>query len=435
MRQLTALIMMLLLIPLASEAQLLKKISRRAKERVNDRILQKTDEIVDKGFDKAEQAGKHTASKNTGTSTAGSDKTDQPVPAGSYFPDTASAPDGNFSVYSKFDFIPGERLLFYDDFSVDHKGDFPAQWNTNGSGEVVVLSGTEGRWLAIPDHTISFPEINGKLPENFTVEFDLFYPAGLRRPPVTFGFSANPDPSKGGVAYKKLFYFLIHHAENKVIYGTNVYGGQGISKEYTANAMAGKIIRVSIAVNGKRIRLYLDDKKLFDLPRAFDDVALRNNFHFRAGELIPAPETPFFVGNLRIAAGESDLRSKLIKEGRWTTTGILFAVNAAGVRPESYAVLKQIASVLREHKDLHIKITGHTDSDGEEAHNLTLSRNRALAVKNILVNTFGIRASRLSTDGRGESDPVADNSTAEGKAKNRRVEFRKEPDHLPEASR
>src|SRR3546814_2393391 len=78
-----------------------------------------------------------------------------------------------FRVYSKFDFIPGERVLFYEDFSVDNTGDFPARWNTNGSGEVVSLSGQAGKWLKIPDNTTSFPETGTALPENFTIEFDL----------------------------------------------------------------------------------------------------------------------------------------------------------------------------------------------------------------------------------------------------------------------
>jgi outer membrane protein OmpA-like peptidoglycan-associated protein len=69
------------------------------------------------------------------------------------------------------------------------------------------------------------------------------------------------------------------------------------------------------------------------------------------------------------------------------------------------------------------KIVGHTDADGNYASNLDLSKRRALSVKNELVKTFGIDASRLETDGMGETKPVALNDTPSNKALNRRVEF------------
>jgi outer membrane protein OmpA-like peptidoglycan-associated protein len=70
-----------------------------------------------------------------------------------------------------------------------------------------------------------------------------------------------------------------------------------------------------------------------------------------------------------------------------------------------------------------VKIVGHTESDGSDADNLSLSKRRAESVKNSLVKDFGIDASRFAIDGKGESQPVDKNTTAEGKANNRRVEF------------
>jgi len=72
-----------------------------------------------------------------------------------------------------------------------------------------------------------------------------------------------------------------------------------------------------------------------------------------------------------------------------------------------------------------VKIIGHTDSDGGAADNVNLSKRRAEAVKLELVKDFGIDASRLQTDGKGASEPIASNSTTQGKANNRRVEFLK----------
>lgn len=79
--------------------------------------------------------------------------------------------------------------------------------------------------------------------------------------------------------------------------------------------------------------------------------------------------------------------------------------------------------MLKENNSLKVKITGYTDSDGDAGLNLTLSRKRSNAVKDMLSKEFGIEASRMETDGKGASDPVADNKTSAGKAQNRRVEF------------
>ena len=124
-----------------------------------------------------------------------------------------------------------------------------------------------------------------------------------------------------------------------------------------------------------------------------------------------------------ISAGAPDTRNKLITEGKFVTSGILFDVNSDKIKPESYGVMKDIANVLSENSAVRVKIIGHTDSDGSDADNLALSKKRAESVKTSLVKDFGIDVSRLETDGKGESQRVDKNTTAEGKANNRRVEF------------
>ena len=131
----------------------------------------------------------------------------------------------------------------------------------------------------------------------------------------------------------------------------------------------------------------------------------------------------YLVNNIKLAVGVPDTRNKLITEGKFVTRGILFDVNSDKIKPESYGVLKDIANVLTENSTVKVKIIGHTDADGSDADNLTLSKNRAASVKTSLVKDFGIDAARLETDGKGESQPIDKNTTAEGKANNRRVEF------------
>jgi outer membrane protein OmpA-like peptidoglycan-associated protein len=85
--------------------------------------------------------------------------------------------------------------------------------------------------------------------------------------------------------------------------------------------------------------------------------------------------------------------------------------------------MKEIATALNESPTLKVIIVGHTDSDGDDAKNLDLSKRRAISVKNAFSTEYGIEALRIETDGKGETVPIAPNSTSEGKAKNRRVEL------------
>ena len=113
----------------------------------------------------------------------------------------------------------------------------------------------------------------------------------------------------------------------------------------------------------------------------------------------------------------------MLTDGKWVTHGILFDVNSDRVKAESYGALKEISNVLAESKDVKVQVVGNTDSDGDDAQNLDLSKRRAAAVRDVLVKQFGIDGARLMTDGKGESQPIDKNDTPAGKANNRRVEF------------
>jgi len=130
-----------------------------------------------------------------------------------------------------------------------------------------------------------------------------------------------------------------------------------------------------------------------------------------------------YIANVRFAESTPDMRSKLINEGKFVTSGIYFNTGSDKIKPESFGILKEIAEVLKSSNDVRIKIVGHTDSDGGDESNLALSKERAQSVKNALTNSYGIEVSRIETDGKGETAPVAPNTSKEGKANNRRVEF------------
>jgi len=103
-------------------------------------------------------------------------------------------------------------------------------------------------------------------------------------------------------------------------------------------------------------------------------------------------------------------------------TGILFDVDQTNVKPAAQTNLQNLASSLKKNGETNIMIIGHTDNTGTAAHNMDLSVRRADAVKNYITGN-GIDASRLTTQGKGETEPIADNATAKGRAQNRRVEI------------
>ncbi|HEY5462372.1 MAG TPA: OmpA family protein [Hanamia sp.] len=129
-----------------------------------------------------------------------------------------------------------------------------------------------------------------------------------------------------------------------------------------------------------------------------------------------------FLKNIRIAAGGIDIYKKITTDGKIIMHGILFDVDKATLKPESMGSINQIYNLMKKQADLKFEIDGHTDNTGDAAHNLTLSQQRADAVKVQLVN-MGIDGSRLTTKGFGDTKPISDNNTPEGKANNRRVEF------------
>lgn len=422
-------------VPVVASAQtgLLHKVKDKVRARVDQRIDQGIERSLNKSGEGLERQVSSGAAKK-------SDKKDGTPVAGKGA--EAVAPVPALQVYSRYDFVAGERIVYAEDFATDEVGEFPLEWYTNNKGEVVTLSGAGGKWLRLfPGGQFVSPALKS-LPENFTAEFDLLLhynteEEGYPLPNIQVRLmeilksdaQARNFLNKGETLSDAVVELSPAGEETSMIeYRSSLGGGTHLSNNWKTlrklDSYFGKPMHVAIWVQKERFRLWIGGEKVYDIPNAVPAKAAFNRLHFSTeASMYTEAQVGMYVSNFKIAEGAPDLRNKFLTEGKLVTTGILFDVVSDVIRPESYGVLKEIASILKDHPSLKVKITGHTDSDGDDGHNLDLSRRRAAAVRKVLSSEFKIDAGRLQTEGLGETKPVADNNSKEGKFQNRRVEF------------
>lgn len=403
----------------------------KLKNQANNKANNKADQSIDKGLD-ALEGGVKGVFKKKDKAEKTEEKTEEEVTEQAQDLDKEANPDEvkatpTLQSYSKFDFIPGEKVIFYEDFSQDAVGDFPALWNTNGSAEVVTTNLFPGHWMKFSGDAAIWTDALLNLPENYTIEFDVIPIPGENGDMTGYDFRImqainvksydhGAVPGKNGFCFTMEYFGRPGYRTYMNSEEGNDLGLIGTREGEQYKQQVNQKYHVAIWAQKARIRVYQDETKLFDLPRAFSlpDVKM-DRIRFEEGAAM--------VSNIRIAVGAPDMRNKLLTEGRLVSYGIYFDVNQDRVKPESYATLKSIADVLKENPGVRIHIDGHTDNDGADAANLDLSKRRSTSVKNELVNSFGIDASRIEAGGLGETKPVAPNDNPANKALNRRVEF------------
>ncbi len=379
-----------------SQAQLLKKLKQKAEVAAN------------KVVDKQEK-------KEDGSSTTDND-TDKTTTAGA---------QSNLKVYSKFDFVPGTTILYYDNFEKDNIGEAPLGWITSTSAEVVTIDGLEGNWLKLASSSSNHITRSKKQSwgNNFTVEFDLLIVKNTYDPRIdinlinTGGDLVTDENILRSNKKPAINFSAIIVSDNRS--RSSLYAmDRKLSDVMTENLPYNNTtpVHISMCVQGKRFRMWWNDRKLYDLA-AVSEEYLPNQLAFSFGSV---GGSDFYVNNIRIAKDVPDTRAKL-EEGK-LISNLLFFTGTAKLKPESMGALLDVSKILKD-ATAPVKIIGHTDSDGDDAANLKLSQQRANAVKDILVSQYNIDESKLTTEGRGETQPIADNKSAEGKAQNRRVEF------------
>ncbi len=429
----TKIVLTFIVLTLASSAFAQFNIKDKLKEKSANRAETRVDEGIDQGIDKIEQGvgklfrkDKKENEETSGDENESSETQDEETndsAAEKNVAATSSTP--SLKGYSKYDFVPGDQVIFYEDFSQDAIGDFPALWTTNGGGEVKTVNIAPGNWFHMnKEDAVYCYTKNISFPANFIVEFDIIPDEDFSN-----GFSFTCYEEKENMEMNDDLYpgtKGVHVSFDKDSWLTKGYnnemdgsGGWIEGQSSTNPVVRGKANHVILWIQGRRLRIYHQGAKALDMPTNIHAGTAFNRIRFSGWS---AHSTPYMT-NLKITTAAPDTRNKLLTEGKIVSYGIYFDVNSDKIKPESFGALNDIAKVLKEAGDVKVKVIGHTDSDGDDTKNLDLSKRRAAAVKNALATEFGITGDRIQTDGKGESVPIAPNTSSEGKAKNRRVEF------------
>jgi outer membrane protein OmpA-like peptidoglycan-associated protein len=414
----------LFLLPLQMEGQFLKKLQKHAEEKIEreaeKRTERKVDKTIDKGFDEIEETidGKNTQnsteknsetnqnSTNQNSNSNQNNNSNQQNGSQNNAQEDAAKTNAPTVVWSKFDFIPGDEVIFEDGPSADEEnGEFPSKWDLySGNVEIAEVDGE--KIIIFPHGGSIVPYLkNSKedyLPEVFTIEFDAYFQPDN---PHRIFFSFYDSKNQKGVGKRIYFY------SKSIIYDES-------SGKYSKNLSQDEWRHFSIAVTKDKLKVYLNDERLINLPHmGFNPTGITFEMDGYA-----ADKAHQYLKNLRIAKGGVKYYDRMLSDGKIVVNGIKFDTNKATLKAESMGPINEIYQLMVDNPTVNFSVEGHTDSDGADDSNMTLSKARGEAVMNQLIE-MGVAPNRLKYTGFGESKPIDNNSSPEGKANNRRVEF------------
>ncbi|MCD4709904.1 MAG: OmpA family protein [Bacteroidales bacterium] len=310
--------------------------------------------------------------------------------------------------WAKYDFVPGDRVIFEDDLVGEENGEFPSRWDlVTGIVEVAEFGGEnvimfrDGSPAIVP----YFKEAREDyLPEVFTVEFDLYC---SRSDFNLYLYDRKNQKSGSPSGYTDL----------EIDYRSMDFAQSHSAHPDEKNLAERRWMHVAVAYTNGKLKAYMDETRLINIPRIdFDPKGITlYTYHAHNDRL-------FYMKNVRIAGGGVKYYDRVLQDGKIVATGIRFDTGKATLKPESMGVINEIYELMEKYPELNFSVEGHTDNVGDDASNMTLSADRAERVMNTLIE-MGINGDRLTSKGLGESMPMDDNNYPEGRANNRRVEF------------
>ena len=341
------------------------------------------------------------------------------------------------TAYAKSDFVPGDEIFFEDDFANEQLGEFPSRWDLiDGYAEVGSMEGRkviaftdDGSGAVIP----LMKEPRAFLPDVFTLEYDVFLgtpgdyederESGSHHLNLVFATSDSNNEC-GNVSFyyrgdgsSSLSWSIMKPDGASTLQGMKDMGLNSGLSDYndTDNPLKpGEWNHFAFSFNKRAFKGYINGQRVINIPLA---LAPQCFWFSHSGNYIYSG-----ISNVRLAKGAVPLYDRLASEGKIITYAITFETGKADLKPESMVEIKRIAKLMQENPNLEFEVQGHCDSTGSDKVNDPLSQKRAEAIVAALVEE-GIAESRLTPVGKGSHEPIASNSTDEGRAKNRRVEF------------
>ncbi len=318
----------------------------------------------------------------------------------------------------KADFIPGEKTIFYDDFT-DMVGDEPPpHWKVRG-GSVELKVGSGIRQLTSTAERVRLSPMLKGLPKNFTIETEVKFdgPGDVRS--IWYLHDKSWDGPLGPDAALRVF---LQSQEGALAVQVNHAGKEGTEELAHASVPVdfSQPVKENIWIQNGRLRVYINGERAVDVNQVELPPLTGAELNAEYGQ------DKLGYRLVRFAESTPDFDQVITASGRYVTHGILFDTDSDRLKPESAPVLKSVARALATNPNLRLQIEGHTDSTGNADHNLDLSKRRAEAVKTVLVSQFKVDAARLTATGLGATKPIDSNDTPAGRAQNRRVEFVKE---------
>ncbi len=395
---------------------LLKGLKDKAVEKVKEKVTDKVERTVGEAADRVLDGKKKDTGKSETQAEAKAEKQEKEVAV-----DAQNV---------KSDFVRGSVVLFQDDLKDEQLGEFPSKWDPlEGNAEVASVNGKKCMELEVNNSWLQplMSNMESYLPDVFTFECDFF----VSKSEETKGFKFNFNPAKGS-ELTHAFEISISGsdaAEIYVYYSTPT-GDMRTSKVNDKKMKLNAWNHLAVSFNKRALKVYLNDVRMINLPNVMAPVTMTMNQLSWGG----FPEdSKQYITNFMLCKGAVELygqkttdlsaAEKAIEEtGKFVTNNILFETGKATLKPESMADIKMVGEYMLKNKSARFEVQGHCDNQGSDKVNDPLSQKRAEAIVAELVK-MGVDEFNLKANGKGSHEPVADNGTEEGRAKNRRVEF------------
>ena len=436
MKRLILMLMVLVAFAVNADAQgFLNRLKDRAvkaaenavERKVENKVERTTDDAMDDVLD-----GKKSKSSKKSKNSKNNDADDEDEAEDTYDPQAGAA---------KSDFVRGSVVMFEDNMQGEQVGEFPSKWDlVRGNAEIATIQGQKCIALIDGDGWIT-PLVKGGiknyLGDVFTVEYDMLFDDRPKNGAPSIELDIMNQNEERDHELFEISYNMSYDRQNIDCRYVRPTADNYTNKEGSATAHEACVINdgrwhhFALSFNKRAIKFYVDGKRVINIPNAKAGAGWLTLW---SGGM---DKRPTYVKNVVIAKGAVELYERNVTDidakvaavekaiaetGRFVTNNILFETAKATLKPESMDEIQKVAEYMKKNPTVRFEVQGHTDNQGTDAVNDPLSQQRAEAVVKALEG-LGVDGFNLRAVGKGSHEPIGDNTTEAGRAKNRRVEF------------